>query len=417
MPYYHVRLTPKSDPSKQEVSLDLTLQELTARFIDPYNKGQTLMISGKAIAADDVDRILITTSEDDATALRARLRARQREMAENGVIDFRGITESQVASQGEDVTSQFISGPPGSAAPALQATQESQPSEGTRNVFVVHGRNTVARDAMFQFLRSIDLHPLEWSEAARLTNRPSPYIGEILTAAFSNAHAVVVLFTPDDEARLRGALRSDSAPPHEAELTGQARPNVLFEAGMAFGRDPDRTVLVELGQLRPFTDISGIHVVRLDGSSVRRQELALRLRTAGCPISLDGTDWHSAGDFEAALALSRTGPSPGDDATGQGAAIHPKAEQLSNDAEELLIEASKDQQGAIFKHELMNGQIMKANYKEFGEMGNRRSEAKWKQALDDLLQLGLVEYSGGEMYQITQRGFDLVDELGQRENR
>jgi predicted nucleotide-binding protein len=86
-------------------------------------------------------------------------------------------------------------------------------------------------------------------------------------------------------------------PSSETNLTGQARLNVVFEAGMAFGYCAERTVLVELGPLRPFSDISGRHVVRLDNSTQRRQELAQRLQTLGCAVNLAGTDWHSAGDF------------------------------------------------------------------------------------------------------------------------
>ena len=75
---------------------------------------------------------------------------------------------------------------------------------------------------------------------------------------------------------------------------------------MAMGRDPNRTILVELGDLRPFSDIAGRHTIRVDDTSQRRQELAQRLQAAGCAVNLDGTDWHAAGDFEAALASSKT---------------------------------------------------------------------------------------------------------------
>jgi hypothetical protein len=52
-------------------------------------------------------------------------------------------------------------------------------------VFVVHGRNLKARDAMFAFLRSLDLKPMEWNQAVGLTGIASPYIGQVLDAGFA----------------------------------------------------------------------------------------------------------------------------------------------------------------------------------------------------------------------------------------
>jgi predicted nucleotide-binding protein len=131
-----------------------------------------------------------------------------------------------------------------------------------------------------------------------LTEKSASYIGEILDAAFSNAQAIVVLLTGDDEARLREALRGTTESAYEVELTAQARPNVLFEAGMAMAYCPDRTVLVEFGYLRPFSDVAGRHSVKMDGSSKKRQELAQRLQQAGCAVNIQGTDWHTSGDLQ-----------------------------------------------------------------------------------------------------------------------
>lgn len=154
-----------------------------------------------------------------------------------------------------------------------------------------------ARKSLFRFLRSIGLQPLEWSQAVQGTGKAAPFIGEILEFAFSSAQAVVVLMTPDDVAQLRAPFRSQHDPPYESQLTGQARPNVLFEAGMAMGRDPNRVVIVELGTVRPFSDIAGRHTIKLDNSAAARQELARRLETAGCHVDLRGTDWHREGDL------------------------------------------------------------------------------------------------------------------------
>jgi len=164
-----------------------------------------------------------------------------------------------------------------------------------RRVFVIHGRNEPARAAFFTFLRALGLNPIEWSEAIHATGQGSPYIGDVLDAAFASAQAVVVLQTPDDVAYLHQSLTYPGDPECDAQM--QPRPNVLFEAGMAFGRNPARTILVELGQVKSYSDIHGRHVVRLDGSVKKRQDLANRLRTAGCAVDTTGTDWHDAGDL------------------------------------------------------------------------------------------------------------------------
>ncbi len=174
-------------------------------------------------------------------------------------------------------------------------------SPDPRKVFVVHGRNQAAKDAMLVFLRSLGLQPIEWTEATSMATGGSPYIGSIIDVAFSKAQAIVVLLTGDDEARLRKKFLINSEPTFETDLTPQARPNVLFEAGRAFGSHPDRTILVELGQLRPFSDISGMHIVRLQNATEKRQDLAMRLRKAGCSVNMDGTAWHTAGNFDGAI--------------------------------------------------------------------------------------------------------------------
>lgn len=173
----------------------------------------------------------------------------------------------------------------------LGSTAASDP----RRVFVVHGRNTRLRDDLFAFLRALGLLPMPWSTAVAATGSASPYVGEVLDAAFQEAQAIVILLTPDDEARLRAPFHRHSDPTHEVELTPQPRPNVLFEAGMALGRSPNQTVLIEVGALRGFSDVGGRHVVRLENSSISRQELADRLRSAGCPVSFEGTDWQTVG--------------------------------------------------------------------------------------------------------------------------
>jgi predicted nucleotide-binding protein len=207
------------------------------------------------------------------------------------------------------------------AAPLPTPTIESRPSAKKRNsrgksganaarrgttVFVVHGRDSSARDSVFAFLRSLGLRPLEWTQALRLTKKGTPYVGEVLDAAFREAAAIVVLLTPDDEARLKPTFLISSDPVYERNLTGQARPNVLFEAGMAFGKDPNSTVLVQIGSVRPFSDVGGRHVLQLNDSSGSRIEFVTKLSNAGCTVDNSGVDWLTAGSFGSPATGRRT---------------------------------------------------------------------------------------------------------------
>jgi predicted nucleotide-binding protein len=185
-------------------------------------------------------------------------------------------------------------------------------AEGIRlkksRVFVVNGRNEELRRAMFNFLRALAIKPIEWNQAIALTGKASPFISEILDSAFGHAQAIVVMFTGDDEARLRAEFQSGDDEPYEKILAFQPRPNVIFEAGLALGRNPDRTILVEIGHIKPFSDIGGRHILHLDNSVQRRQDFAQRLLTAGCKLDLTGTDWHTAGNFANSRLARRLRP-------------------------------------------------------------------------------------------------------------
>jgi predicted nucleotide-binding protein len=165
-------------------------------------------------------------------------------------------------------------------------------------VFIVHGRDTELLDQLCTYLNSIGLSPVEWNQAIAKTQKGTPNIAEILDAAFSEAQAVIVLLTGDDEAKLRHEFLKDDDPPYEQKLTPQSRPNVLFESGMAMGRYPSRTVLVQIGGHRPFSDIAGKHITHLDNTAEKRQELATKLSNAGCKVVMSGTRWLKAGNLD-----------------------------------------------------------------------------------------------------------------------
>lgn len=186
---------------------------------------------------------------------------------------------------------------PARTAVAAAPTKPAKPETRKRRVIVVHGRNEEVRKDMFRFLRALDLLPIEWSKAILETGKGSPTITEILDALFDMAAAVVVLMTPDELVTLAPYLRKPSDAPYEKEAVGQARPNVFFEAGLAFMKFRDSTVVVQVGKLRVPSDIDK-HVTRLTNSHESRHELMIKLKAAGLDVDTDGSEWLSEGDFE-----------------------------------------------------------------------------------------------------------------------
>jgi predicted nucleotide-binding protein len=234
---------------------------------------------------------------------------------QEGIIDFQDFQSSwveELARRDSDAVQmgfipQSHHEPPSSQPKgSQQMTGEAVKDLTRRKVFVIHGRNLAIRDSMFDLLRALDLNPMEWTQLISETKKASPYVGEVLEKGFSVATAVVAVLTPDDLARLHPDFVSEDDDEYETDLTGQARPNVLFETGMALASHPDRTILVQIGKLRPFSDMAGRHSLKFDGSAPARHDLAERLRTAGCHVNTGGRDWLTAGKFE--IALSKLAP-------------------------------------------------------------------------------------------------------------
>jgi hypothetical protein len=186
-----------------------------------------------------------------------------------------------------------------------------------RDVFLVHGRDLEAKDALVALLHAFDLKVISWGDASTAAGGGTPSTLDIVRAGIDMATAVVVLFTPDDVGYLRHALREPTDKPHETEPTGQARLNVVFEAGLAMGIKPGKVVFVEVGQIRGMSDTQGLHVLRLTDGVERRRDLAKRLKAAGLYADTDNEVWKEAGSFSPPalvaadlLASPPAGPEP-----------------------------------------------------------------------------------------------------------
>jgi len=189
------------------------------------------------------------------------------------------------------------------ALTARRGAKSKKPLKTSRardnTVFVVHGRNESLRKSMFDFLRALGLNPREWSQALLMAKGANPWTLDVIDAAMEKVQAVVVLFSPDDEAKLKDEFCGKNEKRTEGKLKGQPRPNVIFEAGLALGRHPAKTLLVQVGEVRGFTDILGKHIPRLTNDTAKRNDIANRLAKIGCKVDTTGDDWRNTGDFSA----------------------------------------------------------------------------------------------------------------------
>ena len=182
-------------------------------------------------------------------------------------------------------------------SPGRRAKTKALPTIKDNTVFVVHGRDEKLRKDFFAFLRALGLKPMEWDDALAEAKGANPNIGDIIDTCMSKVQAVVVLFSPDDEARLKEEFWGPGEKTTEGKLAGQPRANVLFEAGLALGRHSEKTLLVQVGKVRGFSDIAGKHLAKLTNDAARRNDVANRLEKIGCLISKRGNDWMTEGDF------------------------------------------------------------------------------------------------------------------------
>lgn len=86
---------------------------------------------------------------------------------------------------------------------------------------------------------------------------------------------------------------------------------------------------------------------------------------------------------------------------------------LSTEARELLLEAAVDKSGTVMRLRTFEGLGIQTNGRRLSERGDPRSEARWDAALQQLREMGLLQDVGhkGELFRLTDRGYDIADQL------
>jgi hypothetical protein len=168
-------------------------------------------------------------------------------------------------------------------------------------VFVIHGRDLDAVEELVRFLTGLGLEHVSFEDVA--AEGTAPFIADVVISGIAAADVVIALFTPDEHAALYDPRTAAYIGESEGEARWQARPNVLFEAGVAMGVARNRTILATLGvDVALFSDVSGVHFVVLHRPAGKRllYEKIRRLLPEAI-LNVSAVDDPEMGDFRRVL--------------------------------------------------------------------------------------------------------------------
>ncbi|WP_448106426.1 TIR domain-containing protein [Pseudomonas azerbaijanoccidentalis] len=272
--YFHVIVKPKSDQYYGEYKTDLTKEQLVARFIEPYEQGLPIIINGKTVQPEDVERIKISESEKTIESYVAQVKYEDQQ----STIAFLGGPSyaHQAIGRAKDVTDDFIEGPVGyKKSSAQKALSQSLNDFGDKKrVFIVHGHDESAQSKTARFIERLGFEAVVLHEKASSGRTIIEKIEH-----FSDVGFAVVLYTPDDAGNVK-SLSDD--------LNLRARQNVVFEHGYLIGKLGRQNVaaLVD-GKLELPNDISGVIYIKLDESSAWHLQLAKEMKQSGYDIDMN----------------------------------------------------------------------------------------------------------------------------------
>ena len=153
---------------------------------------------------------------------------------------------------------------------------KASPISFGNEVFIVHGRDDGAKDAVALFIRDLGFNEI-------ILDR-KPNSGLTIIEKFedhaSNAEFAIALLTPDDV----GALKEEA----DNELKSRARQNVILELGYFMGRlGRSKVCLLIKGKLENPSDLDGLLYVEMGDTEVWRMKVAKEMIQAGLPVDMN----------------------------------------------------------------------------------------------------------------------------------
>ena len=276
MPYYHLLIV-TYEFGRRYYELDkIDLSEIKEEIVIPFLKGEPFMFDGHFFEKAEVERILIResayTSQMYADILdKAYPDALMSFTREDIVADEDKYTTDITRRIFKECKRQIQEAAPKSEA--LAPNKPKAPMDKSK-VFIVHGHDNAAKQAVARFVEKIGFEAIILHEQA---SSGKTIIEKI--EANSNVGFAIVLYTPCDLGRSKE---------EEDQLKPRARQNVIFEHGYLIGKIGRKNVsaLVK-GDVETPNDISGVVYIKMDEADSWKYAVGKEMKACGYDVDLN----------------------------------------------------------------------------------------------------------------------------------
>ena len=264
MKYYHVFI--ESSLPIPSLGLDRTdLSEIKEEIVIPYLKGERFEFNGHFLDKTKIKDILIKESECSSIEFAKATSSSAIRRTPFDIIKSPKYSKNITRRILNECESQLPEATTKSEAPT--PNNPKAPMDKTK-VFIVHGHDGEAKQAVARFIEKIGLEAIILHEQASSGKTIIEKIEEYTNVGFG-----IVLYTPCD----LGASQEK-----KDELKARARQNVVFEHGYLMGKIGRENVCALVkGDIEKPTDISGVVYIPMDESEAWKYQVAKEMKACG----------------------------------------------------------------------------------------------------------------------------------------
>lgn len=260
----------KAGRNKQYFELDKTdLTDIEERIVFPFIRKEDFQFDGYFLKFGEIKRITIKETQKTTQELSEY----ENDHMPAGVIMY--VSPSDIVGYDKhtkDITNTVFDKAK-SSFPAESVTKNNSTALDLTKVFIVHGRDDLAKTEAARFIEKLGFSAIILHEQA---SSGKTIIEKI--EAHTNVGFAIVLYTPCDIGGLAG----------EKTQKSRARQNVVFEHGYLIGKLGRHNVCALVkGDVEIPNDISGIVYVPLDNHGAWHLSVAKELRNAGYSVDMN----------------------------------------------------------------------------------------------------------------------------------